>query len=99
MQAARTGPQGVNALADIAVLLAVVPAPIVFDVGANIGQSVTTFRELLPSSIVHSFEPGPDAFRQLEVTTRGRVDVHLVNAGLGSVSGSQVLIERMSTHT
>jgi hypothetical protein len=37
MQAARTRPQGVNALADITVLLAVVPTPIVFDVGANIG--------------------------------------------------------------
>ena len=86
-------PMGVNALQDIRTLLASVPFPTVFDVGANVGQSVTAFRELLPCSILHSFEPGPTAFRQLEANTLGLENVQLVNAGVGSVTGTQLLIE------
>jgi FkbM family methyltransferase len=67
--------------------------PIVFDVGANIGQSVTLFRGLLPFSIVHSFEPGPAAFARLEANTQGLKNVRRVNAAVGSVSGKQLLLE------
>ena len=31
--------------------------PIIFDVGANIGQSIIRFRKNFPDSIIHSFEP------------------------------------------
>jgi FkbM family methyltransferase len=89
----RPSPTGANALEDIRALLANVRSPTVFDVGANVGQSVTAFRELFPGSILHSFEPGPGAFRQLKANTRGVDNVHLVNAGVGSASGTQVLSE------
>jgi hypothetical protein len=48
-------PIGVSAMEDIHRFLASVPSPIVFDVGANVGQSVKRFRELLPGSVLHSF--------------------------------------------
>lgn len=36
-----------------------VSAPIVFDVGGNIGQSVERYRRLWPHAPIHSFEPNP----------------------------------------
>jgi FkbM family methyltransferase len=82
-----------SALQDIRELLWDISTPVVFDVGANIGQSVTLFRDLLPRSIVHSFEPGPVAFAQLEANTQGLKNLRLVNAAVGSVSGTQLLLE------
>ena len=40
---------------------------IVFDVGANIGQTVQKYREVSADAMIHSFEPLPKAFRQLKV--------------------------------
>ena len=31
--------------------------PIIFDVGANTGQTLKTFKKLWPESIIHCFEP------------------------------------------
>jgi len=31
--------------------------PIIFDVGANEGQSIKRFKSIFPKSIIHSFEP------------------------------------------
>ena len=39
----------------------------VFDVGANVGQSVLKYRETFPTARIHSFEPLPKAFRQLHI--------------------------------
>jgi len=84
---------GVSALRDMRELLTDVSTPIVFDVGANVGQSVTVFKELLPGSILHSFEPGPRAFAQLEANTRGVENLRLVNTAVGSISGTRPLLE------
>jgi FkbM family methyltransferase len=68
-------------------------APVIFDIGANLGQSVAAFRESFPNSSVHSFEPSPTVFRQLEANTKGLKDVYLNNAAMGSSEGKMVLIE------
>src|SRR4051794_25272955 len=39
----------------------------------------------------------PETFRELETNTRGMSGVHLLNAGLGSNSGTEVLIENDRT--
>jgi FkbM family methyltransferase len=88
---------GANADRDLAVLLAGVVHPVVFDVGANTGQSVTRFRRVLPSCELYAFEPAPEPFLELESNARGMPDVHLINAGMGSNSGTQVLIENDET--
>jgi FkbM family methyltransferase len=82
---------------DIGFLLHDVPRPVVFDVGANTGQSVAKFRRLLPESTIHSFEPGPRAFRELTSTSRGLRNVNLVNAAVGSAPGRLTLIENEFT--
>src|SRR5437870_5270270 len=61
-----------------------VERPVVFDVGANIGQSVELYRHLLPGCEIHAFEPSPTTFRQLQ--TVGASDVRLINAAVGSVT-------------
>lgn len=46
-------------------------APVVFDVGANVGQSGKLFRELWPKAIIHSFEPFPEVFAKLSQEAAG----------------------------
>src|SRR5688500_16227435 len=62
----KAGRLGINPMADIRTLLAGIDAPIVFDVGANVGQSVRRFSRLLPGCEVYAFEPAPSAFAQLQ---------------------------------
>jgi len=40
--------------------------PVIFDVGANYGQSIERFRKIFPHSIIHSFEPLPKEFKMLQ---------------------------------
>jgi FkbM family methyltransferase len=68
-----------------------VEQPVVLDVGANRGQSVERFRELLPGCQLHSFEPSPTAFQQLQAAASP--DVRLINAAVGSAAGSVTLLE------
>ena len=50
---------------------------VILDVGANVGQSVALFRQSLPDSQIHCFEPAPSAFRELERNTSGVADLRL----------------------
>ena len=58
---------------------------IFFDVGANVGQSITNFRTLFPDVRIYSFEPVPESYAALEAATCGdplvgpRADEPLVN--------------------
>lgn len=47
-------------------LLEHIPSPVIFDVGANIGQTAIEFRRMFPDSTLHCFEPLPDEFRSLK---------------------------------
>jgi FkbM family methyltransferase len=93
----QAGRFGADAMVDIRKLLADVPQPTVFDVGANVGQSAKRFSELLPGCELHVFEPSPTAFTQLQLNTRQIRNLHLCNAGVGAESGTQLLIE--NTHS
>lgn len=39
--------------------------PLIFDVGANVGQSITRYRDAFPGCRLHCFEPNPQAFKKL----------------------------------
>jgi FkbM family methyltransferase len=58
-----------------------------FDIGANVGQTVDALLALFPSANIHAFEPGRAAFKSLTATHSGLRNVHLNNFGLGSASG------------
>lgn len=67
--------------------------PMVFDVGANVGQSIHSFRSHFPMCIIHSFEPSPTTFQTLCQKADGLKDIHLWNYALGSSSGQMTFLE------
>jgi FkbM family methyltransferase len=67
----------------------------VLDVGAHEGQSALRFRRLFPSATIHSFEPLPDAFAQLERVLKGAPRQHCHHLALGDRIGT-VPIHRSS---
>jgi len=70
-------------------ILASVAAPsrVVFDVGANIGQSIERYRALWPDARIHSFEPNPAAFATLSDKYRDMHDVALHPVALADTRG------------
>jgi FkbM family methyltransferase len=69
------------------------PMPTIFDVGANVGQSVEEFQKYTKQPVIHAFEPGEAAFRQLQNNHGTSPNVRLNNFALGSKSGQLELIE------
>lgn len=82
---------GLSAWADMKRVVS--PSPIVFDVGANEGQTVKTIKVNWPGAVVHAFEPGPDAFAALKRHAGPLEGVTLNNAAVGGAPGTLPLIE------
>ena len=45
-----------------------IPKPIIFDVGAHIGQTYEIYRKLFPDAYIYCFEPYSNSFKKLEKT-------------------------------
>lgn len=71
---------------DDLVALGHVPA-VVFDVGANIGQTVRSVHARFPEAVVHAFEPVPSTYRTLVDSVGGRPSVRTVQAALSDHDG------------
>ena len=69
---------------------AVPDAKIIFDVGANIGQSARTYRRLFPSSQIWSFEPFPSTFEWLRHSLSDQ-RFHPIPNALSDEVGSAIL--------
>jgi len=67
--------------------------PVVFDIGANVGQSIHRFRSQFPRCIINSFEPSPITFKILSQEASKLNDVRLWNCGIGSTSGQMIFLE------
>jgi len=93
----QSAPVGSHKLTDVGKALARETAPVVFDIGANVGQSVQAFKDLLPHSVIHSFEPSPAAFRELSAVAKGFKNVHPQNVGLAAQPGELELMENSSS--
>ena len=78
---------GYNRRHDWKRLMAQEPAPTIFDVGANVGQSALEFAALFPGSRVFSFEPDPVVFQELKRNTDDNSRILTVNAAVGAESG------------
>jgi FkbM family methyltransferase len=70
-----------------------VSKPVIFDVGANTGQSVRRFKETFPESVVHTFEPSPKTFAALTANVGGLPGVKPWNLGVGAAEGELSLNE------
>lgn len=81
---ARGGVLGNQPHRDIDALLAGTIRPMVFDVGANIGQSIHRFKAQIPDAIIHSFEPDPRLTEQLELAASQYSDTFVHPMALGA---------------
>ena len=71
--------------------------PTIFDIGANTGQSIHTFRSRFPKSKIHSFEPSPTTFEILKQQESDKKDIHLWNCGMGSTTGEMTFLENSNS--
>jgi FkbM family methyltransferase len=60
---------------------------ILFDVGANTGQTARKLKKRLPSAEIFSFEPSPTTYRELSANVRTISKIHPMQMGLGDVPG------------
>ncbi len=70
--------------------------PVLFDVGANIGQTIQSLHQHFKQSTIHAFEPSPSVFQTLQERTIGITGLHLVNAGLGAHSQVKTFVENQN---
>lgn len=64
---------------------------VIFDVGANIGQTVERLLRYFPQSQIYSFEPGAKSFETLQRRFGGRAGVHLHGIAMGATRGTAAL--------
>jgi len=64
---------------------------IIFDVGANVGQSARSFAALFPSARILSFEPDPQVFETLKANVAALPNVSAYPIALGAESATRSL--------
>jgi FkbM family methyltransferase len=67
---------------------------VIFDVGANVGQSAVAFAEAFPEAAIYTFEPVASVYRTLEANVADRPLVRAFNVALGRRSGSAYVSKR-----
>ena len=68
-------------------------APVILDIGANVGQTAERFRVNFPSSVIHCFEPGTETFKALREKFATTKNVHVWPQAVGSNVGKQTFAE------
>lgn len=57
--------------------------PVIFDVGANKGQSIKRFKKMFKECTIHSFEPGDSECDQMRTNHKNDNSVYINNVGVG----------------
>lgn len=81
-------PTGVDWLRDVRRSGLVGMAPLCFDVGANVGQTVRELKRSWPAAVVHAFEPFSQPRADLVLVADRMTDVTVVGMALGAEPGS-----------
>lgn len=84
---------GQNAYCDIKQIIGHKSSPVLFDVGANVGQTIDILFNLFPDAMIHGFEPSSTAFRQLLHTHPKIPNLRLNNCALGADIGKRAFFE------
>jgi FkbM family methyltransferase len=80
-------PHGVDCYHDIEKRFGRKCIKLVFDVGANIGQSAVNYLHQFPQAEIYSFEPVAATYQKLVAATRRFSRVHPYNFGMGRKPG------------
>ena len=96
----RLGPGrlGGDPLHDMKLFLKGQNCPVIFDVGANTGQSADKFKRAFPDSDIHSFEPSPEVFAKLNKHCKDLKGMKTYNYGVGSRHETLSLIENIHSN-
>lgn len=90
-------PHGADCYFDIARRFGRERIKVVFDVGANVGQSALRYLDEFPRSDIYSFEPVEDTYKQLLHATRPCSRIHAYKLGMGRAAGeAQIHVNPMS---
>jgi len=81
----------------LAPLLKNIHQPVLFDVGANVGNYTRSLIEEIPRAKIYSFEPVEKTFNELKANVVGKSTT--VNIGFGSTPGKAVLYNTVNTST
>tara|TARA_B100001564_G_C20558560_1_gene632643 strand:- start:223 stop:1011 length:789 start_codon:yes stop_codon:yes gene_type:complete len=74
--------------------------PIIFDVGANKGESIQRYKKIFKSPIIHSFEPNIEGINVLKQKYINDKDLYLNNVAVGDKKGSlEFNINAKSSHS
>ncbi|MFH1063137.1 MAG: FkbM family methyltransferase [Candidatus Omnitrophota bacterium] len=57
---------------------------VIFDVGANVGQSAYKFSSAFPKAVIHCFEPTSEAYKRLKINVKGMKNIICHQIPLGS---------------
>jgi FkbM family methyltransferase len=79
---------GEDSFRDQAELLQGSPVETIFDVGANVGDSVARYRGLFPGATIHAFEPFPEVHRELSARFSKDPAIHAHRAAVTRAAGS-----------
>jgi FkbM family methyltransferase len=90
-------PRGIDFIQDITNSLPMYRVDIVFDVGANVGQSSKIYLNRFPSSHIYCFEPVGDTFHQLQDNLKGIERVDCYQLALGSSKGKGKMVMQGSS--
>lgn len=82
-------PRGVDFAYDAKEILKKDGPHVIFDVGANIGQSVVKFRSWYPASRIYSFEPVTSTYAKLSAQVGNMEGVSLFQIALGDENGEK----------
>src|SRR5262245_3318770 len=88
---------GQDAYFDIKGIIGSETSPVIFDVGANLGQTIDVVREYFRTPTIHAFEPSGVAFEKLRQTHAKLPRVYLNNLALGSKTGPKKFFENSSS--
>jgi FkbM family methyltransferase len=88
----REMPRGIDVFHDLAKRVRGYRADVVFDIGANVGQSALQFLANLPDAHIYCFEPVSDTFRTLQTNLNGRNRVECFQLAFGSSSNTGEMI-------
>ena len=92
-------PLGVNPFVDINYYINNFKIEVIFDIGANIGQSATFYRKKFPKAKIFSIEPVSETYNQLKINTKN-LDVNCCNLAFGSNQGVvKMAISNISKHS
>jgi FkbM family methyltransferase len=92
-------PRGVSLFNDIKAALPNYGIEVIFDVGANVGQSAQEYVSQHPSARIYCFEPIADTFEKLRQHTRSYPQVQCFHLALGSTNGTAKMLSQGSSTT